>query len=163
MKVIQVHNWYRVRGGEATVVNTTERLLRERGVDVRMLTRDTATLPDTFRSRLRAFASGIYSRSARREMARMLDEFRPDVVHVHNVYPLLSPSVVAACRAVGVPVAMSCHNYRLICPIGTLFVRGQLCERCVSGGAYWCALCNCRGSLPESVAYALRSMADRML
>ena len=97
MKVIQVHNWYRVRGGEATVVNATERLLREHGADVIMLTRDSAALPDTLRSRLRTFASGIYSRSARHEMARLLDEFRPDIVHVHNVYPLLSPSVVTAC------------------------------------------------------------------
>ena len=96
-------------------------------------------------------------------MARIISEGRPDVVHVHNLYPLISPSILLTCREAGVPVVMTCHNHRLICPIGVHFHRGKVCEKCSGGHEYFCALKNCRGNIFESTAYAIRNTLVRKL
>lgn len=156
MKVLVVHNSYRFPGGEERVVESTTRILRESGVEVLTLSRDSSDLADSPTGALHAFCSGIWSRSARRQAARLLEEHRPDVVHVHNLYPLLSPSVLVECARHGTPVVMTCHSYRLICPIGVMFSHGAPCDRCVEHGAHWCLLRNCTGDLLKSAAYVLR-------
>ena len=85
------------------------------------------------------------------------------MVHVHNLYPLLSPSVLVACRQAGVPVVMTNHNYMLSCPIVSHLHKGRVCEKCSGGREYWCVLRNCRENLAESVAYATRSAAARKM
>jgi glycosyltransferase involved in cell wall biosynthesis len=91
----------------------------------------------------------------------MLRAEAPDVVHVHNLYPLISPSVLEACKDFGVPVVMRCPNYRLICPTGVHLRDGRHCDLCAGGREYWCALTNCRGNWIESSALSLRSMVVR--
>ncbi len=163
MKVIQVHNRYRFRGGEDTVVEATMEVLRSHGVDVVFMERTSPGLDPTLKEKLRAFCSGIYSLSSAGDMTRVIAQERPDVVHVHNVYPLLSPSILGACRRAGVPVVVTCHNLRLLCPIGIHFRKGAVCERCDGGREYWCVLRNCRDRFHESVAYALRNWVARTL
>ncbi|MHC5033575.1 MAG: glycosyltransferase, partial [Planctomycetota bacterium] len=131
------------------------------GVEVAFLTRDSSDLGNGLAGKLRAFVGGIHSLSAQRRMSRLLREVRPDIVHVHNLLPLLSPSVLVACRSHGVPVVMTCHNYRLTCPTGLHVVRGEVCERCISDGEHRCVLQDCRNSLFESAAYALRHAVGR--
>jgi glycosyltransferase involved in cell wall biosynthesis len=162
MKVIQLHQRYRSRGGEDVMVDATAAVLRERGVDVRLVTRDSRDLK-SFPARLRAFATGVYSFAAGREMAALLARERPDLVHIHNLHPLFSPSVIRAARRAGVPVVMTCHNFRLVCPTGMHIRRGQVCERCLGGREHWCALLNCQGNLFESVGYAVRNAVHRRL
>lgn len=163
MKVLQVHNRYRFRGGEDAVVETTLRLLQENGMEARLFDKASAEIPGSMLHKTAAVFSGIYSRAAAREMTAVLQDFRPDVVHAHNVYPLLSPSVLAAARRAGTPVVMTCHNYRMACPIGVHFIRGAICERCAGGREYWCLARNCRENRFESAAYALRNAATRAL
>ena len=96
-------------------------------------------------------------------MAETLAADRPDIVHVHNLYPLFSPSVLVACRRAGVPVVMTTHNYTLTCPVTSHLHKGRVCEKCFGGREHWCVLKNCRGNLAESLAYALRSFTARKL
>jgi len=161
MKVVQVHNQYRFWGGEDVVVQQTAELLARRGHRVIMLNRNSSNIASSPWGKLCAFAGGLYSRSAARDISRIICHQRPDVVQVHNLYPLLSPAVLVACRRAGVPVVMSCHNYRLTCPVGLHLTDGRVCERCLSGREYWCVLKNCRNDLFESAAYALRSVLAR--
>ncbi len=164
MKLLQVYNDYRsFCGGEGTVVRMVAALVEKRGGTARLLTCSSKGLDRSIAGKVRGFFSGIYSRSAYRDMARTLDAMRPDVVHVHNLYPLLSPSVLVACRRAGVPVVMTNHNYLLTCPIVNHLHNGRVCEKCLGGREYWCVLQNCRGSVPESVAYAARSAVARKL
>ncbi len=162
MRVCIVHNSYARPSGEEVSVQRLRALLEERGNDVTMLWRSSAEIERMRLGRVRAFVSGIYSRSSRRAMRRLLDEQRPDVVHVNNLYPLISPWVLVECRRVGVPVVMSVRNHRLVCPNGLHLSRGQLCERCLGGREYWCVLRNCTGNLLKSAGYALRSTVARM-
>jgi len=161
MKLVQVHNRYRVRGGEDTAVDATVRLLRSRGVEVREFFADSWDVPSRFAAHLALSLRGVYSRAAYGAIRRLMQEERPDIVHVHNLYPLFSPSVLGACRREGIPIVMTCHNYRLICPIGTLFSHGEVCERCTGCHEFACVLRNCTGNVAQSAAYALRNAVAR--
>jgi len=114
-------------------------------------------------AKFRAAIEGIYSFGSKRQVARALSTFRPDIVHAHNLYPSFSPSVFAACKRFGVPVVMSCHNLRLICPIGVCYAHGTVCERCAKWSECLCVLRNCRGDWAESLAYAVRAATARIL
>ncbi len=160
-KVLLVHNAYGKFSGEEAVVEGTRKLLAEKGHKVVALARSSADIGRMLLGNLRAFFSGVYSRSARRQMRELIQQARPDVVHVHNVFPLISPSVLVECRRAGVPVVMTVHNYRLVCPTGLHMVNGQVCEKCCGGREYWCVLRNCTGSLPKSLGYALRNWVAR--
>jgi glycosyltransferase involved in cell wall biosynthesis len=70
-------------------------------------------------------------------MIKALDKFRPNVVHVHNFFPVLTPSIFDACKQRNVPVVHTLHNYRLICPSALLMIDGEIYEKSVTGSAYW--------------------------
>jgi len=110
---------------------------------------------------MNAFFGGIYSVRSYCEMRRLLKEDRPDLVHVHSVYPMFSPSILVACRRAGVPVVMTVHTHNLTCPTWFHLYKGQICEACVGGHEYRCILKNCRNNILESIAYALRSAFAR--
>lgn len=162
MKVLQVHNRYRFRGGEDAVFEGTIRLLNDHGVNAISFEKSSQGMEQGLARKVQALFSGIYSPQAAREMTALLQVERPDVVHVHNLFPLLSPSVLPACRKQGVPVVMTCHNFRLICPIGVHFRRGKVCEECRGGHELRCVFNNCRDNSFESTAYGVRSMLTRM-
>jgi len=161
MKVLQIHNMYRFRCGEETVFDTTVNLLEHKGIHVSVVTRDSRNLGESVFGKLRAFATGIYSPSAYKFIAGIIKRKKPDVVHVHNLYPLFSPSVLVACQQLDVPVVMTCHNFRLTCPTGTHLHNGAVCELCCGGREYWCVLKNCTGKIFESIGYALRTAVAR--
>jgi glycosyltransferase involved in cell wall biosynthesis len=164
VKVLQVYNDYRSRhGGEINVVQMISTLIERRGHEARLLTASSKGLDDTLIGKIKAFASGIYNRSAYRQMLQSLRDDRPDIVHVHNLYPWFSPSVLVACREEGLPVVMTNHNYLLTCPVVSHLYRGKVCEKCFGGKEYHCVLQNCRENMAESVAYAARSFTARKL
>jgi glycosyltransferase involved in cell wall biosynthesis len=162
MKLIQVHNNYRFGNGENIMFEGISRILRQKGHKVFIFKRKSDNIKGQW-EKICAFREGIYSNSSKKELSCILAKEHPDVVHVHNVYPLISPSVPVACRDFSIPVVMSCHNYRLICPTGLFFDGSDVCERCKDGREYWCVLKNCRGNVLESMAYASRNAIARKL
>lgn len=163
MKVLLVHNRYRYYSGEDFVVDRMAELLKGKGVNVCMQMRDSRTLEGTVSGKLNAFITGIYSLPAYRSMLKLIRKEKPDVVHIHNLYPLFSPSVLVACKQASIAAVMTCHNYRLVCPIGWHFRDGAICEKCIGGREYWCILKNCRENIFESIAYAIRNSIARKL
>jgi glycosyltransferase involved in cell wall biosynthesis len=162
VKILQIYNEQRSRfGGEVAVVDATMRVLAQNGQEPRLLMKSSRVLEDSIVRRMNAFWGGVYNVPARHEMRRFLEEDRPDVVHVHSVYPMFSPSVLVACKREGVPVVMTVHNQNLTCPTGHHLCKGSACEACVGGHEYRCVLKNCRNNYLESSAYALRSAVAR--
>lgn len=138
MKILAIHNYYKVRSGEDIAFDATVEILRNRGHEVVCLTETNA---DIRANAHRAIGSAVLAqravlsaRSFVRALTRALRE-RPDVALVQNVFPLLSPSVYLALRLARVPVVQRLFNYRLVCTNGVLYTQGQICERCVSGSA----------------------------
>jgi glycosyltransferase involved in cell wall biosynthesis len=136
VRVLLLHNRYRQAGGEDTVVGAERALLESRGHDVRLYEVSNDAI-DGAASRLRAAGRAVYSIASRRAVAGELLRFSPDVVHVHNFFPLLSPSVYSAARAAGAAVVQTVHNFRLLCPSGTLFRDGRPCEDCLGRAVAW--------------------------
>jgi len=163
MKIVQVYNRQRSGGGgECIVVKSIKKSLENRGHCVYMIERDSRRIV-TLADKMLAFAKGVYSWQAKREVAGVIARECPDVIHVHNLYPLLSPSVLVAGRKMGIPTVMTVHNYVLTCPVLTHLYENCVCAQCLGGREYWCILKNCRGNIFESIAYAVRSAVARRL
>jgi glycosyltransferase involved in cell wall biosynthesis len=138
MRILQVHNQYvSGLGGEDTVVRLEEELLRSHGHEVRQLIVSTSKLRNANALRLlQAGVSSVWSKNGYESVAKDVKEFQPDVVHIHNTFPLLSPSVYYAARRNGACVVQTLHNYRIACTNGLLLRNGMPCEDCV-GRAKW--------------------------
>lgn len=155
MRVLIVHNFHRYRGGEETSVEKMRRLLTEHGVEVDLFQRHSIDIErGSLGQKLIALIDFLYSWSSRRDMACYLARQRPEVAHVHNVRPLISPSIFPALRRAGVPIVMTVHNYKLLCP-SQLLRHGTPCELCCNGNYWYGILYNCRNHRLESLVYGL--------
>ncbi len=129
MKILIAHNRYQQLGGEDQVVQAEAAMLERRGLCVKQLPFDNEAI-NGFAGQVRAAAYCFFSPSAYRRVQQAIRSFEPDVLHVHNFMPTLSPAVFFAGRRGRVPIVQTLHNYRLICAKGTLYRDGQPCERC---------------------------------
>lgn len=161
MRVLLIHNRYRRPGGEDEVVLRESRLLSNAG-HVSMLFQ---VSNNDFRGHASAVHTAIalpYSRRARSLVARVLVDSKPDVVHVHNLFPLLTPSILDACAEARLPVVHTLHNYRLLCANGKLLREDAPCELCIEGTPYNAARYACyRDSRLASAAVARMLEAHR--
>lgn len=153
MRILIVHNAYRLRGGEDSVMEAEAALLTSRGQTVEMFLRHNDAIEGM--SRIGAALNTTWSASVARDFDLALRSFRPDVVHVHNTFPLISPAIYWVAYRLRVPVVQTLHNFRLLCP-GALFLReGKVCEDCI-GRLPWRGVVRAcyRGSRPASAALA---------
>jgi glycosyltransferase involved in cell wall biosynthesis len=163
MRVLIVHERYQQRGGEDVAVDAEIASLREHGVAVSAHIDDNRRIPDG--ASLGLAASTIWSRGAKRDVADAIASTRPDLVHFHNLFPLLSPSVYQAAREAGLPVVQTLHNYRLLCPNALLLRDGAVCESCLTRRLKWPGVIHrCyRGSRKASAAVAAMSSIHWLL
>ncbi|MTD58599.1 glycosyltransferase family 4 protein [Amycolatopsis pithecellobii] len=165
MKILVVHNRYRSEqpSGENNVVDAEVALLRSAGHDVRLFERrsdDIASM--SLAGKVSVPLRVPWNPAARTELASRLRMDRPDVVHIHNTFPLLSPSVVAACTDAHVPTVATLHNYGMVCPPGTLYRDGQVCTSCVGGQPVPAVQHGCyRGSRIATVPMAVSTAVNR--
>lgn len=163
MRILFIHNDYGSRSGEEVAAEGLARLLMDHGHEVFWVRRSSAEIGTSPMGKVRAFFAGIHNPFAARALARTLDESRPDLVQVQNIYPWFSPSIFRPIEERGIPVVMRCPNYRLFCPNGLHLVNGQVCERCLDfGREAWCVVRNCERNLFKSTGYALRNAWARM-
>jgi glycosyltransferase involved in cell wall biosynthesis len=131
MRILIAHNRYQQSGGEDIVVTAESEMLRAHGHTVDRLDVNNDHIQGTL-SRITASFGSIYSLQSNRLVKRAIENSKPDIVHIHNFFPTLSPSVFYACAETGVPVIHTLHNYRILCASATLFRDGHICEECVS-------------------------------
>jgi glycosyltransferase involved in cell wall biosynthesis len=130
MKILVVHNSYQRSGGEDTVCNNEIQLLRQFGHEVREYRDDNRRIPEL--SNMRLAMETMWSRHSHERMSAILADFRADVVHVHNTFPLISPSVYYAAKKNRAAVVQTLHNFRLLC-LNAVFLRdGKICEDCLT-------------------------------
>jgi glycosyltransferase involved in cell wall biosynthesis len=137
-------------------------MLTSHGHEVAFYRRTTEGVRESAVGKIKGFLSGIYSPSGVRGMRDALRRERPDVVNVHNLYPFISPAALFECKKAGVPVVMTIHNFRLICPTGLFMRDGLPCEACLERGNEWsCVRYNCEYSRLKSIGYTLRNVYAR--
>jgi len=151
VNILLVNKYHKVTGGADRYALDLARLLLTHGQEVAFLAMDQ---PDNWPAtdyplytvsagltsktwntvgpteKLKAYTRGIYNREAALVTKRAVAEFRPDVVHVQNIFYQLSPSVIHAARSCGVPVVQTLHDYQPVCANNTLFTKGHICEEC---------------------------------
>lgn len=182
MRVLHVNKFVYRRGGAESYMLDVAALQRTAGHDVEvwgMEHPDNPTglaLADTFaphvqlepapsggRAKLSAAARMVWSPASASGLAAALERFVPDVVHAHNVYHQLSPSILRECHRRGVPVVMTLHDYKLVCPNYQLLDHGRLCELCVTSGAWHAAAQRCKDdSLAASGVLSVESTIHRL-
>jgi glycosyltransferase involved in cell wall biosynthesis len=162
MRILTLHNRYRFRGGEDESTESEIELLRERGHEIRTVFADNQSLSDE--AAWKAGLSAVWNHASYRNTRRTIRDFRPDLVKVHNFFPLLSPSVHYAAQAEGVPVVQALHNYRLLCPGANFSRNGSVCEQCSSKPLAWPGILHgCyRSSRTATAAAAAMSAAHRL-
>jgi len=149
MKILLIHNAYRQAGGEDAVVRAETGLLRSRGHEVLAYGRSNDELQG--RPILQAGMEAFWSRQAAADIDAMCASFRPDVVHVHNTFLVISPAVYWTAARRHIPVVQTLHNFRLLCPQGTFLREGKVCEDCLNRLPWRAVARSCyRGSASQS-------------
>lgn len=141
-KILMVHNFYQIGGGEHTVFKNEVALLRNHGHDVYEYTRSNDELKQSIIKYLVSPFTTIWSFKTYREVRKIIKQEKIDIVHCHNTFPLISPSVYYAARSLKIPVIQTIHNFRFLCPCGTFYHDGHICELCKETGKFSSAIQN---------------------
>ncbi|MGB3438065.1 MAG: glycosyltransferase [Actinophytocola sp.] len=165
LRVLVLHNRYRSEqpSGENNVVDAEVAMLREAGHQVDLFERRSDDIAEMSMVRKALVPLRVpWNPATRTALAERLRRERPDIVHVHNTFPLLSPSVLEACRDANVPVVATLHNYTQICPTGTLYRDGATCTACAGKIPLPAVRYGCyRGSAAATVPVALNLLTNR--
>lgn len=162
MKILIVHNNYGKYSGEEAVVDKMAEMLKEHGHQVGFYRMTSEGSRESLSGKIKGFLSGIYSPAGVKGMREAIEREKPDIINVHNLYPFISPAALFECRKAGIPVVMTVHNFRLICPTGLFMRDGRPCELCLQKGSEWsCIRHNCEDSLLKSTGYTLRNACVR--
>lgn len=159
MRILGAHTYYRQRGGEDIAFDAEMELLRARGHEVRTFTASNGDASGA------ALATQLlWNRRAAHDLRRVVVDWKPDVVHVHNTFPSLSPSILHAASA-KVPVVTTLHNYRLVCANALLLRAEKACEECLETGHQLPGIVNrCyRDSAAASAAVAVANVTHKAL
>jgi glycosyltransferase involved in cell wall biosynthesis len=163
MKIALVHNTYQQCGGEDVVVTAESTLLERNGHKVIRYSRSNEEIQAlSGPEQLFLVKNIIHSEKSKQDLYALLRAEKPEVVHVHNTFMMISPSVYEACRDAGIPVVQTLHNYRLLCPGWSLSRNGKVCEECIDDGLWRSVWHGCyRDSRLMSAAVALMLQVHR--
>ena len=164
LRVMVAHNHYQHRGGEDVVVDAECNLLRKHGHEVLLYERHNHEIEASSSGKIGLLRDTLWSRQSAAQVRELFQQFRPDVLHVHNTLPLISPAIYWAAADAGVPVVQTLHNFRLLCPQGLMLREQKVCEDCL-GRAPWPAVRHAcyRGSTAQSAAVAATVQLHRSL
>ncbi len=163
MKIIVAHNRYQLGGGEDAVVRDEVALLRRYGHSVHLMEQDNDAI-NGLSGKMMAAASVFYSSSSRARMKQAIGDFHPDLVHVHNWFPMLSPSVFMEADRSGIPTVQTLHNFRMLCANALLYRNGAICTDCLGkslpldGVVHGCYRGSRTGSAVVTAAYGLHRL-----
>lgn len=136
MKILIAHNHYGdfATGGEAMVFHAETNLLKSHGYEVLTYERSNSELKNkSLRNRVNAVLNLHWSERTIAEAGKIMDEFKPDVLHVHNYKFLITPSIFYAAKQRGIKTVLTLHNYRLMVPCGNFMTKdGKVCEKCLT-------------------------------
>jgi glycosyltransferase involved in cell wall biosynthesis len=162
MRILICHNFYQQAGGEDQVFAAEAELLRKHGHDVQTFSLHNDSIETM--GKLQLARATLWNRDSAAQVRSYVRGHRAQVVHFHNTFPLLSPSVYWSARAEGAAVVQTLHNYRMLCPAATFFRDGKPCEKCLGHAPLAAVIHKCyRGSLPASAISSAALMMHRAM
>ena len=179
MRILLAHNNFSVTGGAEVFFHEVGRVLAKHGHEVAYFCAHDEKADSEWKSyfppvasysqggligKAMSFPKMVYNRDAKQAMARLMADFQPDIVHAFAIYVQLTPSLLDAAREAGIPVVMSCNDYKHICPNYKLYHHGKICEECKGGKFYRAIVNRCsHNSLVYSVASSLEAYSHNFL
>ncbi|OGH23145.1 MAG: hypothetical protein A3F31_04095 [Candidatus Levybacteria bacterium RIFCSPHIGHO2_12_FULL_38_12] len=130
MKILLVHNFYKYKGGEDVYFLSLADLLKRKGHQVKLFTKENKDISDSLVEKAKAAGGMFWNRKVEDEFSETILQFKPEVVHLNNIYPLISPSIYKICKKFNVPTVQTIHNYRF--PHKGLFFNNNICAICGS-------------------------------
>lgn len=164
LRILMVHNYYQIPGGEDTVVANEKKMLEDHGHIVILYSRHNSEIKQMSKlQKLGLPFTTVFNPRTYGEIKNLIKQHQIDIVHVHNTLNLVSPAVYYAGLKCGVPVIQTVHNFRLLCPGATFYRDGHICEDCVEQGL-WCAVRHkCyRESRMQTLACVISTAIHRM-
>jgi glycosyltransferase involved in cell wall biosynthesis len=164
MRILVAHNRYKYAGGEDSVMRAEVAMLRNGGHEVALYEVDNQAIQG-IAAKISASVSVFYSYNSSAKMAELLRTFRPEIVHIHNWFPLLSPSVIAVAAEAGIPVVQTLHNFRMLCANAILYRDGKVCRDCLGqafplgAAVHGCYAASHAGSAVVAAAFAYHRLA----
>lgn len=131
MRILLVHNFYQQPGGEDKVFFAEKKILEENGHQVETFTKHNDVIKG-LKGKLLGFVSTIYNPWIQREFEAQLKTFQPEVIHIHNTFPLISSAILRSAKKYKIPVIATIHNFRHICPSALLLRENKICELCIT-------------------------------
>ena len=135
MRIVMVHNYYQKPGGEDQIFAAESSILEKHGNLVFRYTIHNNRIREL--NSLKLAWSTIWNKVIACDLRKLIQKVRPDVIHFHNTFPLISPAAYYAAKAENVPVVQTLHNYRLLCPNALFFRDGHVCEDCMCKFVPW--------------------------
>lgn len=163
-KILIVHNYYQIPGGEDTVVANEKQLLESQGHEVVLYTRNNSELNEYSKiEKICLPFTMLFSLKTYKEIRQLIKKEQIDIVHVHNTLMMISPSVYYAALNCKVPVVQTIHNFRMLCPGATFYREGHVCEECLEKGIHCAMKYNCyRNSKIQTLACIINTKIHRM-
>src|SRR4030042_2357462 len=157
MTVLAIHNYYKHRGGEDAVFENETVYLEKNGYKVIKYIRNNNEIDDySFLNKIKFFFKSFYNKETVKDLKKVLTLNKIDIAHVHNVFPLISPSVYYFLYSKKIKIVQTIHNFRFICPNGLFFTHNKICTRCINGNFLNCIILKCyKNSVVFSILYAL--------
>ena len=144
MKILLVHNYLRPPSGENIVFEHERSLLEAHGHKIAVYVKKNEEITTwSLGDRIGLPLNVIWSQKSYQEIKRLIQDFKPQIAHFHNIFPLISPSAYYACQQGNIPVVQTLHNFRLICPGALLFRNGKICEECLRKSIWRGVLSGC--------------------
>lgn len=174
MKVLMANNYFYLRGGCERVMFNDMKALAAEGVEVIPFSAaDEANAETPYSSffapgadiratsplkRIGAAIDAIHCPRTANAFAKLLDAVRPDIVHCHNIYGRLSTAILPVAQKRNIPVVLTTHDYKVVCPSYLMLRNGKPCSACLDGSYYRCAVNRChKGQLAASIVYAMEA------
>jgi len=156
MKILIIHNFYQEWGGEDTYVTSFKKLLEENCHQVYLYSKDSKNIK-TIWDKIKIGIGLFYNPWVKKELEKIIKDFKPDVAHFHNLYPLIGAVAYRVCKKYKIPIIQHVHNYRFMCPKGILFRNGKICELCLHKNfPFWAIVYGCyHRSRPASLFFSL--------
>lgn len=160
MNILLVNKFFYSRGGAEVSFFETEKILKDKGHNVIFFSMDHPNNlnspyskyfvsavdfenPVTIREKIKGIGRILYSWESRNKLSELLKNGLPDLAHLHNIHHHISPSILHTLKKFNIPVVLTLHDYKLVCPVYTLLCRGRVCQRCRNKRFYFCFLRKC--------------------
>jgi len=143
MRILLIHNFYQYWGGEDTYIDSLLKLLKKSGHEVYLYSKNNSNIDNLWKKIVLA-VNMFWNFNVDKELSKVIEEFEPDIVHFHNIYPLITTTAYRTCKKHNIPIIQHIHNYRFICAKGFLFRNNKICELCINKKfPFWSIIFGC--------------------